>query len=225
MADLDRGAFSLLHFYEGRARRILPALFCVVIVCLPFSWLWLAPHDLYDFGQSLLGVISFSSNMLFWKESGYFSTASELKPLLHTWSLAVEEQFYLLFPLAMIVVFRFGKAAVLGALVAVFIACIVIATLGVIHKPAAAFFLLPTRAWELLLGALCAVYLNYKRAVHPDWLNQIGSVIGTILILGALATFTSATKMPGPWALIPTCGAGLLLMFAQPCTYVGRILA
>ena len=89
--------FSLINFYERRARRILPALFFLMIICLPFGWLLLTPSDLKDFGQSIIAVSLFSSNFLFWWETGYFDTASELKPLLHTWSLAVEEQFYIIF--------------------------------------------------------------------------------------------------------------------------------
>ena len=92
ISELAEGTFSLLHFYERRARRILPALFFVLLACLPFAWLWLTPIELKSFGQSVVAVSNFSSNMLFWLESGYFDRASELKPLLHTWSLAVEAQ-------------------------------------------------------------------------------------------------------------------------------------
>ncbi|HRO16168.1 MAG TPA: acyltransferase, partial [Paracoccus sp. (in: a-proteobacteria)] len=99
VAELGRGDFSIARFYERRARRILPALFVVIAACLPFAWLWMMPAQLADFGQSVLGVTLFASNILFWLEEGYFAPSSELKPLLHTWSLAVEEQYYLLFPL------------------------------------------------------------------------------------------------------------------------------
>ena len=91
--DLNSGRFSLLHFYERRARRILPALFFVLLCTLPFAWFWMDPVQLKDFAQSLIAVTTFTSNILFWRETGYFNAASELKPLLHTWSLAVEEQF------------------------------------------------------------------------------------------------------------------------------------
>ena len=89
ISEMAEGKFSIVNFYERRARRILPALFFVMAVCLPFAWMWLIPNDLKDFGQSLIAVSTFSSNILFWRESGYFDTAAELKPLLHTWSLAV----------------------------------------------------------------------------------------------------------------------------------------
>ena len=104
ISEMAAGKFSLINFYERRARRILPALFFVILACIPFAWHWLTPSDLKDFGQSLVAVSTFSSNILFWQESGYFDTASELKPLLHTWSLAVEEQFYIIFPIILILV-------------------------------------------------------------------------------------------------------------------------
>jgi peptidoglycan/LPS O-acetylase OafA/YrhL len=101
ISEINEEKFSLVRFYERRARRILPALFVMMLVCLPFSWLWLTPDDMKDFSQSLIAVSLFSSNFLFWQESGYFDTATELKPLIHTWSLAVEEQYYVFFPLVL----------------------------------------------------------------------------------------------------------------------------
>ena len=94
IAELEQGRFSIANFYERRARRILPALFVVMFACLPFAWLWLIPRDLKSFAHSLIAVSAFASNVLFWQTSGYFESAAELKPLLHTWSLAVEEQYH-----------------------------------------------------------------------------------------------------------------------------------
>jgi peptidoglycan/LPS O-acetylase OafA/YrhL len=99
LAEKEQGTFSLVNFYERRARRILPALFLVMFVSLPFAWLWLLPSDMRDFSQSLVAVSTFASNILFWHETRYWGAANELKPLLHTWNLAVEEQYYILFPL------------------------------------------------------------------------------------------------------------------------------
>ena len=94
LSEITSGEFSFAQFYERRARRILPALYLVCLLCIPFAWFFSPPSSMKDFGQSLGAVVAFSSNFLFWVENGYFDTSSELKPLLHTWSLAVEEQFY-----------------------------------------------------------------------------------------------------------------------------------
>ena len=120
ISEMAEGKFSIVNFYERRARRIIPALFFVMAACLPFAWLWLTPIDLKDFGQSLIAVSIFISNTLFWWESGYFDTAAELKPLIHTWSLAVEEQYYILFPVFLILTWRLGIKWILIVLSIIF---------------------------------------------------------------------------------------------------------
>ncbi|WP_147473359.1 acyltransferase family protein, partial [Pseudomonas coronafaciens] len=117
IAEMARGTFSLINFYERRARRILPALFAVMLVCLPVAWMTLDPPDLKYFAKSLVAVPTFSSNVLFWLESGYFDATAELKPLLHTWTLAVEEQYYLLFPLLLMLGWRIGRGRLVALLI------------------------------------------------------------------------------------------------------------
>ena len=112
IADLAEGRFSLLRFYERRARRILPALFVVMAACLPFAWFWMLPEEFKEFSHSIVAVVFFVSNVFFWQQTGYFAGAAEEKPLLHTWSLAVEEQFYIVFPLLLLVLWRFGRRPV-----------------------------------------------------------------------------------------------------------------
>jgi len=160
MAEVTRGTFSIADFYERRIRRILPALFLVVVVCVPVAFLVLLPADLKEFGQSLIAVATFSSNVFFWSQSGYFHGAAELKPLLHTWSLAVEEQFYVLFPLLLLFMWRWGRKWTVAILLTLAVASLLLAEWGALNKPIATFFLLPTRAWELLLGSLVAFYIG-----------------------------------------------------------------
>jgi peptidoglycan/LPS O-acetylase OafA/YrhL len=173
ISEMAEGKFSIVNFYERRARRILPALFFVMAACLPFAWFWLTPNDLKDFGQSLVAVSTFSSNILFWLESGYFDTAAELKPLLHTWSLAVEEQYYILFPIFLMLTWRLGIKWILILLSIVFFISLGIAQWGAYNSPNAAFFLLPTRGWELLVGVFAAFYLKYNTYLKSHFCKSI----------------------------------------------------
>lgn len=225
MSDVASGTFSIAEFYERRIRRILPALFLVVVVCVPVAFLVLLPADFKEFGQSLIAVATFSSNVYFWNQSGYFHGAAELKPLLHTWSLSVEEQFYVFFPLLLLLMWRWGRRSVVAVLLAIAVASLILAEWGALNKPIAAFFLLPTRAWELLLGSLVAFYLANKSR-HQLSLTQgnILSSIGLFAVGYAVFQFDEKTIFPGLQALIPTLGTALMIIGAKPETWVGRLL-
>jgi len=219
------GTFSLLDFYERRARRILPALFLVMAVCIPFAWLWLLPSDMKDFSRSLVAVSVFASNILFWRESGYFDTAAELKPLLHTWSLAVEEQYYLLFPLFLLVMWRFAKRWTVATLAVIAALSFALAQWGAYNRPASTFFLLPTRGWEIAIGALIAFYFaRYPKLQLQRPAQEVGSLIGLSLILYAVFAYSKATPFPSAYALAPTLGTALIILCTTPSTFVGRVL-
>lgn len=224
LKDLDRGNFSLIEFYERRIRRIIPALFFVILVCVPFAWHFLTPADMREFAKSVKVVVTFSSNFFFWKESGYFDTAAELKPLLHTWSLAVEEQYYILFPILLMFGWRFGKRAIFIALAITFTTSLTVAHWGAYNLPTASFFLLPTRGWEILLGALCAFYLRQRSGNGSGLVNQLLSLLGLSLMCIAVFTFDENTPAPGLHMLVPTVGAALIILFARQGTLAKTLL-
>ena len=225
ISEMAEDNFSIVNFYERRARRILPALFFVMAACLPFAWLWFLPSDLKDFGQSLVAVSIFSSNILFWIEGGYFGTAAELKPLIHTWSLAVEEQFYILFPIFLMLTWKLGIKWILILLSIIFLISLGVAEWGAYNSPSGAFFLLPTRGWEILVGVFAAFYLNYNTHLKSHTINQVLSLLGFGMISYSIIAFNETTPFPSLYTLIPTIGTGLLILYAVPKTYVHKLLS
>ena len=225
LAELKVGTFSIVHFYERRARRILPALFVVMGLCMPFAWLWLMPSDLNEFAASIIAVLGFASNIFFWLQDDYFDAATEWKPLVHTWSLAVEEQFYVLFPIFLLLAWRSRRKWIVVILAVVSLLSLALAQYGASVKPVATFFLLPTRMWELAMGSLLAFYLEDKhRDELSPVLHQVLSLAGLGLIIYGLLTFNQDTPFPSWYALIPTVGAGLIIVFGVPGTFVGGLL-
>lgn len=225
IAEKETNSFTLASFYERRARRILPALFFVMLACLPFAWLWLVPLDLKNFSQGLVAVCSFASNILFWKKTGYFEASAEQNPLLHTWSLAVEEQYYVLFPLFIILTWKLGRRWMVCLLAAIACASLALAQWGSLNAPTPTFFLLPTRGWEILIGALTAFYLS-QRATEASRasLSQFGSLAGLGMIVYAVFCFDNETPFPSLYTLVPTVGAALIIVFATPQSWAGQLL-
>jgi len=221
LADLAQGRFSVVDFYERRARRILPALFAVLGVTSVLVAVLLLPSDAKEYYASLLAVTGFISNIFFWHTSGYFDTSADLKPLLHTWSLSVEEQFYLLYPLLLAALWRFGRTWMACVLSTLALCSLAAAHWAVTHQAASiAFFLLPTRAWELLLGGLAAV-LPWQAKGRPA---AIAALTGAAMIGYAVSFFDPDTAVPGLPALVPAVGATLVLVAAQPGNATGRLL-
>lgn len=223
--ELEKDNFSISDFYERRARRILPALFFVMIVCIPFAWFWLLPSDMKDFSKSLVAVSFFASNILFWNESGYFDTAAELKPLLHTWSLAVEEQYYLIFPILLILLWKAGKRTITTVFGIIFILSLACAQWMAYKNPSAAFFLLPTRAWEMLIGAFAALYIPRSEHINiGKSKKEICGLLGLSMIFYSIFFFNNSTPFPSLYTLVPTLGALLIIYFSTDDTIVGKIL-
>jgi len=219
------GIFTLAGFYERRARRILPALFFVLLVSLPFAWAWSVPSDMKDYSASLAAIAVFASNILFWKESGYFGAANELKPLLHTWSLSVEEQYYLFFPLFLMGISRLSRRRVIFILALVALLSLALAIWGAANRPVATFFLLPTRAWELMAGVFLAFHLHTKSMpLLPARYSELLGLLGIALVAGSVLAFDEATAQFGPAMLLPVLGAALVILFAGPHSWVGRLL-
>ena len=225
ISEMAEGKFSIVNFYERRARRILPALFFVMVVCIPFAWFWLVPSDLVEFGHSLIAVSTFSSNFLFWSEAGYFGGPAELKPLLHTWSLAVEEQYYILFPIFIILTWRLGIKWILIILSFIFMLSLGVAQWGAYKIPSANFYLLPTRGWELLIGVFIAFYLKYNTYIKSYLVNQLLSLLGFSMIIYSIIVFNASTPFPSLYALIPTIGTGLVILCATPQTTIHKLLS
>ena len=224
LEELAAGRFTVAGFYERRARRILPALFFVLLACLPFAWWLLLPTELVDFGKSVSAVAVFASNILFWLQTDYFAATAEQIPLLHTWSLAVEEQYYLVFPLFMSLAWGLGKRWLVRL-----IAVVALVSLGWSEwlwrsSVEANFYLIPSRAWELMVGALAAFYLQKNQAAQGV-MAQAASVLGLVLLGYAVFFFDDGIPFPSVYALVPTLGAVLLILFATSATWVGKLLA
>lgn len=221
--DLESGTFTFARFWQRRARRILPPLVVTVFVALLAGWFLLLPADLASLGRSAAAQSVFGANIHFWLDSGYFSAAAEEKPLLHTWSLAVEEQFYFIAPFVFYLLFRLKplRRSVLVVLGTGFVLSFVLSIYGVYRSPSATFYLLPTRAWELLAGSLLAFLpaTVSKRA-------EILSVAGLLLILLPTFFYTKDTPFPGLAAAAPVLGTALIIgANNKQLTRVGTILA
>ena len=219
--ELENGRFSFSGFYYRRAKRILPALFVVMAVTIPFSWLWMLPAQHDSYARSLVYVSLFVSNFLFWKESGYFSPAAEEKPLLHTWSLAVEEQYYLLFPLLLVGLWRLGRNPVLAVIVLLSCLSLWLSQWGSVNKPEANFYLLVSRSWEIFVGAIGALLVQKKQPQGNGFL----ALLGLFCVFIALFSFDKSTPIPSVYALLPVCGTLLILVYARSTTLVAKILS
>lgn len=223
--ELEVGGFSISKFYERRARRILPALFSIMLFSFVFAWALLGPSDMKSFSGSMGAVPLFFSNIFFWLQSGYFDTASEIKPLIHTWSLAVEEQFYVIFPIFLYFIWSAGRRSVFLILFFFFFLSLFFSVYGWYHFPSAAFFTVPTRAWELIIGSLAALVVkdfNFER-LNKGILNT-ADFAGIGLIFLAVFVYDERTPFPSFYAFMPTLGTVMVILFSSSDTWTGRVL-
>lgn len=238
LGQLGKGRFSFTDFYARRVKRIFPALALVLATTFVLGWSRLTPTDYQQLGKHLLAGSTFLSNFAFWQEAGYFDAASANKPLLHLWSLAIEEQFYVFWPLAMFAIHRW-RWNVLRFIVLVLIGSFAVNLTLVGSDTTAAFYNPLARFWELMVGALLAAmhthHVGWKglfrlpsaagrtetQRHQVAWRGNLMAVIGLSMLVIVLARITPESRFPGTWALMPTIGTALLIA-AGPQAWVNR---
>jgi peptidoglycan/LPS O-acetylase OafA/YrhL len=205
---LEQEKFSILRFYVARANRIIPALSLLCFILLIFGWFYISPIDYEALGIHAASSMSFLSNIVYWRESGYFDVSSHEKWLLHTWSLSVEWQFYIIYPLALVALRKLMpfKAIKLTILIGTILGCLFCA-LATYKWSEAAYYLLPTRAWEMMIGGVAYLYpfnIKEKQKTPVEW-------AGITLILGSYFLITKDTPWPGYLAILPVFGSFLVI--------------
>jgi peptidoglycan/LPS O-acetylase OafA/YrhL len=209
LSHQQRGEFTLAWFYERRIRRIFPAQFVMILFCVIAGWALMTPNDYRRLAGSIFATSVFMSNVLFWKRSGYFEPNADQQPLLHTWSLAVEEQFYLAFPIIVLLLVKCGRTLLLPAVVLLALTSFLVASILVLFDPISSFYLSPLRGWELLLGSLLAI--GPIPSCDRDGLRNLLSVSGLGMILVAVFLYSKETLFPGISAILPTAGAAFVI--------------
>ena len=223
--DLQKERFSFVDFYHRRAKRILPALLTMLLVTTIVAYLVLPPKLLQMYSQSLVSVVTFSSNVYFYSRNGYFDVASEELPLLHTWSLSVEEQYYIFFPLLVFFMWRYKRAWLPHIILLIGITSFLLSNY-LVYKNAIApnFYLIFSRAWELLSGALLAIYLT-QSATCSHSSKQLWSFAGLLMVIASITLYQQSTPFPSVFSLLPVGGTLLIIRFADKSTIVGQLLS
>lgn len=212
--EISKSSFSYLKFYEKRIRRLFPALFATAFSSFIAGYFIFMPDELKELGQSLIATVAYLSNIFFWLKSDYFSGPSELKPLLHTWSLAVEEQYYLIFPTVAVLCLKRGMRLFTSIIITLIIISFTASMLLIESYPSMVFYISPFRFWELLAGSLLAVVVN-KKIFLPKPLNNTAPYIGLSLIILSFFVLNERVMFPGWAALMPVAGS-ILIIWARP---------
>ncbi|MCH6255886.1 acyltransferase [Puniceicoccaceae bacterium K14] len=241
LKDMAAGSFSLARFWERRIRRIFPALTVVTLASMIAAWFLLFPDDFVDFGKSALAQVFGVANIHFWMGSGYFEGASELKPFLHYWSLAVEEQFYVVLPFLLMGLFKFVRVRLTQVIFLLLLGSALVGFVATWYKPGASYFLLPSRAWELLAGSLLAVRQFSSNAkeetlVRNQILCEVIAALSFVVLSVCYFAYNTSTHFPGLGALIPVLATSLIIWSAErnqtivskflslsPIVFIGKI--
>jgi peptidoglycan/LPS O-acetylase OafA/YrhL len=207
----SNGNFSLLNFYLSRARRIIPAIFILCVTLLILSWYYILPVDYVIIAKGALASMAFVSNVVYWRESGYFDTAAQNNWFLHTWSLSVEWQFYVLYPIMLSVLLRFSRNILaVRLLLAIMCAASFVVSIVGARWPTASFYLLPTRAWELMAGgAVCTGNFNLPRS--GMWRSSL-EILGLLALALSVYLFHPGMLWPGYMAIVPVAGCALIIV-------------
>lgn len=223
---LDTDHISIIKFYERRARRILPMLLTVIVVSLPFAWIILLPTDLVEYAQSVFASLLFVSNFFFFfATTEYGAESSLLKPFLHTWSLSIEEQFYIVFPVFLALAFRLFRRYLIHSFFLLFFASLVFSFFAQRASPDLNFYLPMSRAWELLAGSILAYFEMTRGRVSDPLLNRAAPLFGLAMMVIPFFTFNAQTAHPGPITLIPVLGVALIVAFSSGKDLVGKFLS
>ena len=243
--DLYKKKFSLKKFYLRRARRILPVLYFVTFISLLISMFIMTNEQLNFFSIQVISVILFISNFFFWRNTGYFDPNSEIQPLLHTWSLGVEEQFYIFFPIFLIFVWSFLKKKLVFLLIAISLLSLLLSQIGGNFKiqnissefpfmtlpfdffwqaGSANFYLPFGRIWELLVGSLISIFLNRTKILDQKT-NNYFSILGFFLIIVSILSFTENVQYPSVFTIFPVLGSALLIIYSTKSTLSYKILS
>jgi peptidoglycan/LPS O-acetylase OafA/YrhL len=224
---LTTGSFSFKNFYERRIRRILPALLFVMMISLPFAWMYLLPSSFIDFSKSILYSLGFNSNFYFYYSGQQYGAESGLlKPFLHTWSLSVEEQYYILFPIVLLITFKYFRKYLIHILILGFVISIGLAEWGSRNYPSFNFYVLPTRAWELLAGSILAFFeINQNQRSRHQKLNLMLPTIGLLLIGHSILFFNDEMFHPSFYTLSTIIGVCLIIWFSNKDEMITKMLS
>jgi peptidoglycan/LPS O-acetylase OafA/YrhL len=225
LTELHRGTFSLVHFYERRIRRIMPAMLLVIVVTSLFAWLWMAPALMSSYAKSVVASVTSLSNFWFFWSTSYFGVSVDYTPLLHTWSLAIEEQFYLFFPALLLWWQRARGSNPSRMLVVVTIISFLLAVVTNIYSPRGMFYMMPMRLWELMVGSIIAsMGLAVRARTLDKRLREICGWGGIVVIFVVIALPTVFVMPQIPSMLVSTLGTACVIVFSDSETHVGRLL-